>query len=417
DIDTQTLVLIEEQDITTSTSTIDGYNCGGKVFFSSNDSVIVPFVLEAEQESGKENITYEVVTSRSIKSDIFSSINTVRSSHIDSKAKLKIKRDITNSNSVTGHLNKTVHVSDEVVKVAARKTIKNNDIKAAINRITILDLKTHFSNYRVTLKNSLVAGPTSRKLTKVNATVKKFSSNRMILRDAIKDNLILRMTTIQLGTVVRANRSTLINKAIVGPTARAVIDINVTIYRVDTSRKITANSINIKPLTRSSHLTVENQLNTKRSISTFTSLNEHIERYVGCSSFVYDDITRSIIAGEVKPFNAIRKTISNYNRVANTDRRIAIINNITGSTERTVISHQDYTKTVLTSRTIIIGNIGNYRTQRKTRASIVNDYKILRVVTLRATDSNVHYFNAIVPITIDEYPIYTFNTKLGMDFN
>ncbi|WP_194190317.1 hypothetical protein [Clostridium chrysemydis] len=405
--------ILEERGRNSAQTQITGL-LGGGLGYPGNRYLYIPYLTDSEFD-GKIHVLYKALLKRT--------------SHIDFKPKLNIERHITNINSVTGHLNRKINVSDELVNMAARKALNDNIVRAVYMRSTRLDLGTYFNNHRLTLKDNSVAGATLRRTTEDNVIVKKFNSNRMILIDAINDNSTSRMAIIESDMLSKAIRSTLVNKVIVGPTGRAIVDINVTIYEVDTLRKIMANNINAKPLTRSSHLNVEDQLNTKRSISNISRLNEHMERFIGCSSFVNGYITRNIIEVEEKSFNTERKNIASYNRVANANRRLAIINNITGSTERTVISHYDYTKIVPTSRTTIIGNISNYSTQRKVKALMINDYKTLRVVTLRATDAKTYYFNAIVPVRIDEYPIHYFNMKInlineylakvtmGMDFN
>lgn len=358
DIDQEKIIseeVLEERGRNSSQTEIKGL-LGGGLGYPGNRYFYIPYLTDGDLD-GKIHVLYRALLRRS--------------PHIDSKPNFNIGRHITNSNSVTGDLNRKTHIADTVIKIVARKTLNDNSIKTVSKRSTILDLETYFNNYRVTLRGNLV----------------------------------------------------------LGPTARAVIDINVTIHEVDTLREVIAENINVKQLIRSSHVDIEGKLISKRGISNITSLNKYTKRSIGCSNLAYDYTHRNIIAGKEKSFNTERKSIVNYNIETDINRKVLIINNITGSTTRTVISHYDYTKTVPTSRTIVIGNISNYSTQRKAKSLIISDYKTLRVVTLRATDSKTYYFNAIVPIRIDKYPIYDYNMKInlineylakvtmGMDFN
>lgn len=358
DIDQEKIIseeVLEERGRNSSQTEIKGL-LGGGLGYPGNRYFYIPYLTDGDLD-GKIHVLYRALLRRS--------------PHIDSKPNFNIGRHITNSNSVTGDLNRKTHIADTVIKIVARKTLNDNSIKTVSKRSTILDLETYFNNYRVTLRGNLV----------------------------------------------------------LGPTARAVIDINVTIHQVDTLREVIAENINVKQLIRSSHVDIEGKLISKRGISTITSLNKYTKRSIGCSNLAYGYTHRNIIAGKEKSFNTERKSIVNYNIETDINRKVLIINNITGSTTRTVISHYDYTKTVPTSRTIVIGNISNYSTQRKAKSLIISDYKTLRVVTLRATDSKTYYFNAIVPIRIDKYPIYDYNMKInlineylakvtmGMDFN
>lgn len=301
---------------------------------------------------------------RSIAANYVYELDTERSSHVNSKTKLKYYRQITKLDSNTGQSRREVIIKDNLLNYSCRAIVLNKSIEVDTIRSSHINSKSNLNVERKIVKLDCNTEQIERKVT-VN-TYKLNDSKRMVSKDVLLDRKTLRIIT----------------------------DLEVARLKAETSRKVIKEQQSLGPTARASVLNVESKLNSKRRISSSETQLVDTKRIATKDIEVINEYTnRAIVVAEEVSINTAKNIVAGRVAKANLNRRSIKQYDYDYSTERIILRNHSFIGYYPVSRTVA-GNItSSFDSSRLISGPITRYFRTRRTISSANMDCALYIFN------------------------